>query len=780
MAKVRANFVEGADRQVITQASHGFVAGDVLYLSGATYTKAKADAAATAEVVGIVGEVVSTNKFLLVSSGGITLSSLTAGEVYYLSPDTAGAYTSTAPNTIGQIRKPLFVAQSTTEALINILIGVEIGSGTTGPTGPVGPTGPQGTLGVDGATGPTGPTGPQGAQGFTGPTGPQGAQGLTGPTGPTGPQGVASVLTKQDKDLTPSATSGDGQDSGIDISNTPVGDGYVIVKVNGVTHTVGDGIKTKAFYFSADGGTTARSTEDITSGDSLYVNGTILGFDLSASDRVDLEYTIYGSSSDNQGPATILTIQDKDQTPSATSGDGEDSGVDISTTPVDDGYVEVKVNGVAYTLGDGVKTKDCYFSDDAGSTAKAISGIAAGDSLYWNGVIAGFNLSASDRIDLVYVVQGSSLLESSGVVRESVSSAAHGFSAGEVLYLSGSTWTKAKADAASTSDVIGIVESVTTDTFVIVYSGKISLSGLTAGEQYYLSDSTAGDYTNTAPTATGSIRKPLFVAKTTGEAIVNIMLGVEVADSVSSLLGYISGLQMTVDADTDHDISVAAGAAQDEGDNQILTLASAMVKRIDATWAAGTGNGGLFSGSVAADTWYHMFIIEKDSDSSIDAGFDTSVSAANIPTGYTKYRRIGSVLTDGSSNIIGFTQVGDQFLWDDPPLDISANDPGTSAVTATLSVPTGVKVFVECNIQAWRSTGLVSSLVSSLDQDDEAPTFGAAPLRTTQNNSEHTSNTWRRVRTNTSGQIRYRLDFSDGNVTMYIATLGWIDDRGKN
>ena len=62
----------------------------------------------------------------------------------------------------------------------------------------------------------------------------------------------------------------------------------------------------------------------------------------------------------------------------------------------------ILVNGIQYSLGNGVKTKDCYFSDGLGG-ARAISDIIAGDSLYWNGVLAGFNLKATDRIDLIYM-----------------------------------------------------------------------------------------------------------------------------------------------------------------------------------------------------------------------------------------------------------------------------------------------------------------------------------------------------------------------------------------
>ena len=114
------------------------------------------------------------------------------------------------------------------------------------------------------------------------------------------------------------------------------------------------------------------------------------------------------------------------------------------------------------------------------------------------------------------------------------------------------------------------------------------------------------------------------------------------------------GLVPSNDTDTEHDIAISVGQIFDSTRTTNLILPAIMTKQIDATWAAGDDAGGLFSGSVAADTWYAMFLIEKDSDSSIDIGFDTSIIAANIPAGYTKYRRIGWVLTDGSANIEQF------------------------------------------------------------------------------------------------------------------------------
>jgi hypothetical protein len=85
------------------------------------------------------------------------------------------------------------------------------------------------------------------------------------------------------------------------------------------------------------------------------------------------------------------------------------------------------------------------------------------------------------------------------------------------------SWEKSKADALATSEVMGVVESVDGDTFVLVLHGKITLSGLTAGSDYFVSPSTAGLLTKTRPTAAGHFVKPVLRATSETEAYVNIM-----------------------------------------------------------------------------------------------------------------------------------------------------------------------------------------------------------------------------------------------------------------
>lgn len=101
----------------------------------------------------------------------------------------------------------------------------------------------------------------------------------------------------------------------------------------------------------------------------------------------------------------VLSKHDKDLAAKVTAADG-DKATDavISNTPVDHGYVMVSVNGLEVVVGDGVKTKDCYFSNDDGATARAIENIQAGDTLHWVGSVAKYQLDTVDRIDLNYDV----------------------------------------------------------------------------------------------------------------------------------------------------------------------------------------------------------------------------------------------------------------------------------------------------------------------------------------------------------------------------------------
>ena len=99
---------------------------------------------------------------------------------------------------------------------------------------------------------------------------------------------------------------------------------------------------------------------------------------------------------------TGVEVYQRDLSPANTNGDASPTGITITYTQFLDSAVDIIVNGVGVSEGDGVKTSDCYFSNDGGATAKLNANIEAGDELYWNGNIAGYELSTTDNIDIIY------------------------------------------------------------------------------------------------------------------------------------------------------------------------------------------------------------------------------------------------------------------------------------------------------------------------------------------------------------------------------------------
>jgi len=138
--------------------------------------------------------------------------------------------------------------------------------------------------------------------------------------------------------------------------------------------------------------------------------------------------------------------------------------------------------------------------------------------------------------------------------------------------------------------------------------------------------------------------------------------------------------------DADHDIDFTAGNFQfDDGSGQ--AVATALTKQIDAAWVAGDNAGGLFTGSVAADTFYYCFVIKNLSTGVIDAGFDPSYSSPTLPSGYTKKAYRGAILTDGSGNIKNgsytFFNGGYRFIYSTAVLNYSAITPAYNTYNIT-------------------------------------------------------------------------------------------------
>lgn len=217
--------------------------------------------------------------------------------------------------------------------------------------------------------------------------------------------------------------------------------------------------------------------------------------------------------------------------------------------------------------------------------------------------------------------------------------------------------------------------------------------------------------------------------------------------------------EISTGTDTDHDIDIVAGYCR--ADDAVARITNgALTIAIDTT-----GNGGRLDGdTLDNDTWYNVVVGKETSGGTIVGGFKkTDVK----PTAWDHYRRLGSVLTDGTSNIIAFLQDGDRFRWVTRVSDLSTAGLATRQ-SAVMSTPLGQ--IVEWVGRAQTDTAARHAAITALDEADFAPASGTS-------DAQFIGMEFSRI-TDTSSQIGWRMDSAAG--TIEITTFGWIDSRGRN
>jgi hypothetical protein len=242
-------------------------------------------------------------------------------------------------------------------------------------------------------------------------------------------------------------------------------------------------------------------------------------------------------------------------------------------------------------------------------------------------------------------------------------------------------------------------------------------------------------------------------------------------------VGTLTGLTLSVASTTSVGIAVGTCRNEDAGQPYNMTLGAAITKTF-SNWAVGSGNGGLDTGTIAANTWYYIHLIRKDADGTLDAVISLSATAPTMPAGYTARRRIGAIRTNASSQVTAFIQVGDHFMLDAPVADATSTVSSSAAQLVTLSVPpiSGIEADFEFSADS-SSFGFV--LVSSPLTSDLAPSSTVAPYFTVIAASTNSRGYARlRIPINASGQIRHR-NTSSSNTTITIVTHGWYDSRGR-
>lgn len=235
--------------------------------------------------------------------------------------------------------------------------------------------------------------------------------------------------------------------------------------------------------------------------------------------------------------------------------------------------------------------------------------------------------------------------------------------------------------------------------------------------------------------------------------------------------------------DANNDIDFSAGNFQfSDGSGQ--AVATAMTKRLDATWSAGTNQGGLLNGTAvpkAIDSTYHCYAIYNPTSGVSDFAFLLGVAGTApdptsvLPSGYTKYDFRGSILTDGSGNIRAFKQNLRNFIYGTNITAFSGASPALNT-DLTLTIPVGVQVGAILSGTIGHSgAGYLIYYLKSKIQGDNIVAGTIGDVAATRGSITPPNP----IFSNTSAQIQHGRDASGGSATVVLLLHGWIDNNIK-
>jgi hypothetical protein len=242
--------------------------------------------------------------------------------------------------------------------------------------------------------------------------------------------------------------------------------------------------------------------------------------------------------------------------------------------------------------------------------------------------------------------------------------------------------------------------------------------------------------------------------------------------------GYIAGLNGS-SGGGNQIVSVLSGVACSDDFTTLMKLSSNYTKTF-AAWTVGSGVGGLDTGAIAGNTWYHIFLIQRLDTGVVDILISLSATTPTMPANYTVKRRIMSIRTDAGPNVLAFSQNGDEFIWSVAVQDISTGTLGSSATLFTLaSIPTGFKVNALLRCSMSNATTAVAVLINSPDESVQvANSPGGNANQFSQVTNAAVGFGMLNVRTNTSAQVR--AVSTAASTTLFGNTVGFIDTRGRS
>jgi len=246
--------------------------------------------------------------------------------------------------------------------------------------------------------------------------------------------------------------------------------------------------------------------------------------------------------------------------------------------------------------------------------------------------------------------------------------------------------------------------------------------------------------------------------------------------------GYLAGYTLSNNAaDAVNDIDIQTGECRTSANNDDIILATVLTKRLDATFVAGNNQGGREIGSTLADdTTWHVYAIRSSSAGSVDVMFSNSATDQPVlPSGFNELRRIGAVIRRGGT-ILPFVQRGDYFDLLAPTLDVNNITLAASVegFFAMVNSPNGAPFLCRIGIQLSHPT-----LGAYIQLRSGSPPFTAnsyIPLGAPYISVAGRPDTAFLHLWTSGGQgIAAKTSAVAGTYTIYMATQGWQDPRGR-
>lgn len=244
------------------------------------------------------------------------------------------------------------------------------------------------------------------------------------------------------------------------------------------------------------------------------------------------------------------------------------------------------------------------------------------------------------------------------------------------------------------------------------------------------------------------------------------------------LQNYIAGLEISNSTDDPNTaIIVQPGQATDSTNTEYLVLPSIFYCNT-GSWAKGSGASGvgnslgkLDTGTVAINTFYYTYVIKETATNDIDVLISASQTSPTLPSGWAVYGSTGDAfLTDGSSNILGFSYSKNICTYDILIQNVSEAIPAATRQLKTVTVPPDyVGIF---NASLFLNNPLYV-LFTSVSQSDSTPSASLYNLTTSTSGAVNTIEFFKKV--DVSSQIGYRANAASGSISMH--TVGFLNSK---